>query len=143
MSRSPSRAGFSLIEALVALTIAALVLGAVFELQIQMTRGQQRAAAAIEQTMAQENAIALTRDINPMAQPVGVMTLPGGDTIRWSARPEGAPVSNVGFPMGQGRFLIQMYTVTVEIDRSPRRAPAPLVFQRVGWQRQDGTGIEW
>ena len=39
-----ARQGFSLIEALVALAIAAMVLTAIFELQQQMARGQRRAA---------------------------------------------------------------------------------------------------
>ena len=37
------RDGFSLIEALVALAIAAMTLTAIFELQQQMIRGQRRA----------------------------------------------------------------------------------------------------
>ena len=54
------REGFSLIEALVALAIAAMTLTAIFELQQQMIRGQRRAADVMEQVAAQENALALT-----------------------------------------------------------------------------------
>ena len=80
MTASASRReGFSLIEALVALAIASMTLMAIFELQIQMTRSQQRAALAIEQVAAQENALALTRNVNPMAQPQG---WPGTNQLR-------------------------------------------------------------
>jgi prepilin-type N-terminal cleavage/methylation domain-containing protein len=51
------RDGFSLIEALVALAIASMTLMAIFELQIQMARSQQRAALAVEQVAAQERQI--------------------------------------------------------------------------------------
>lgn len=129
------REGFSLIEALVALTIAAMVLGAIFELQLQMVRGQQRAADAMEQVMAQENALALTRALNPMEKPQGVITLPGGDTIRWTSEPKGRPVQNAGFPAGDGMFMVQLFTLTVQVERIRGRSPAPLVFDRMGWRR--------
>jgi len=128
------RSGFSLIEALVALTIAALTLGAVFQLQIQMARGQQRAAEAIAQVAAQENAIALTRDLNPMAEPVGEIALAGGDTIRWDAVPRDEPIRNAGFPFGNGNYDVQLFTVTVTVERAIGRDPLPLVFDRMGWR---------
>lgn len=131
------RDGFSLIEALVALTIAALVLGAIFELQIQMVRGQQRAVDAMEQVVAQENALALTRSLNPMANPEGRIALQGGDTLSWSAQPRGRAVVNAGFPSGDGQFEVQLFTVTVVVERTRGRSPAPLVFDRMGWRRLD------
>lgn len=135
------REGFSLIEALVALTIAAMTLTAIFELQQQMIRGQRRAADALEQVASQENALALTRDLNPMAQPQGVIELPDGDTIRWSSDPKTEMRTNAGFPTGDGMFQVQLFTVTVEIERRNGRSPAPLVFDRMGWRRMTGEGV--
>lgn len=139
------RAGFSLIEALVALTIAAMTLTAIFELQVQMVRGQQRAAQAMEQVESQENALALTRDINFMARPTGELKVPGGDTIRWTAVAKGEPTLNAGFPTGNGRYQVQLFTVTVTIKRSAGREPAPMVFDRMGWAplftAQSGPGL--
>jgi len=129
------RGGFSLIEALVALAIASMTLMAIFELQIQMARGQQRAALAIEQVAAQENAIALTRDLNPMERPQGRIELPGGDVVVWSAEPKSERRVNAGFPAGDGAYEVQLYRVTVGIERAQGRPPAPLVFDRRGWRR--------
>lgn len=134
-TRGRGRDGFSLIEALVALAIASMTLMAIFELQIQMTRNQQRAALAIEQVAVQENALALTRSLNPMAQPQGRIELPGGDVVVWSAEPRGERRVNAGFPAGQGAFEVQLYRVTVEVERARGRPPAPLIFDRVGWRR--------
>lgn len=128
-----ARQGFSLIEALVALTIAAITLTAIFELQIQMARGQERATDALAQVAAQENAIALTRDLNPMAQPSGLIELPQGDTIRWTSVALGDPVRGAGFPSGDGRYRLQRFVVTVEVERPTGRSPRPLLFERVGW----------
>lgn len=130
------RQGFSLIEALVALTIAALTLTAIFELQIQMARGQERAVRAIEQTAVQENALALTRDLNPMARPEGAIQLPDGDRIAWRSQAKGRSVLNTGYPGGQGEYEVQLFTVTVTIERAGGPSPAPLVFDRMGWRRQ-------
>lgn len=135
-----AREGFSLIEALIALAIAAMTLTAIFELQQQMIRGQRRAADAMEQVAAQENALALTRDLNPLEQPEGTLELPEGDTIRWSSEPQTEMRTNAGFPTGDGLFQVQLFTVTVEIDRRNGRSPAPLVFDRMGWRRMTGEG---
>lgn len=134
------RPGFSLIEALVALLIAALVLGAIFELQIQMIRGQQRAVDAMDQVRAQENAIALMRSVNPMAEPEGRIELDAGDVIRWTAEPKTPAKRNSGFPSGDGQFDVQLFTMTVEVQRATGRSPAPMVFDQVGWRRLDLTG---
>ena len=131
------RAGFSLIEALVALAIAAMVLAAIFELQVQMSRSQVRAAETLEQVAAQENAIVLLRDLNPTAQPEGVIALPGGDTVRWTSSPQGEAMTNAGFPAGNGRFEVRRYTITATIERPDARSPRPLVFDRLGWRRLD------
>ncbi|WP_374386159.1 prepilin-type N-terminal cleavage/methylation domain-containing protein [Brevundimonas sp.] len=135
------REGFSLIEALVALSIAAMTLTAIFELQQQMIRGQRRAADAMEQVAAQENALALTRDLNPIEEPQGAIQLPEGDTIRWSSEPKTEMRTNAGFPTGDGMFQVQLFTVTVEIERRNGRSPAPLVFDRMGWRRMTGEGF--
>ena len=103
--RSRTREGFSLIEALVALTIAALVLGAIFELQIQMVRGQQRAVDAMEQVMAQENALALTRTLNPMARPEGSIALPAGFKPR-AATMTGSLLASVSGFFGSTRIVV-------------------------------------
>lgn len=129
------RQGFSLIEALVALAIAAMTLTAIFELQIQMVRGQERATQALEQVAAQENAIALLSSLNPMEQPSGTVAVPNGDTIRWTSEPHGQPVVAAGFPTGDAPYQVQKFTVTVEIQRAVGRSPAPMTFDRVGWRR--------
>ena len=130
-----ARQGFSLIEALVARAIAAMVLTAIFELQQQMARGQRRAADALEQVAAQENALALIRDVNPMEQPEGAIELPGGDVVRWTSTPKTEPRTNAGFPTGDGAFQVQLFTLTVQVERRNGRSPAPLVFDRMGWRR--------
>lgn len=135
MSVTEARQGFSLVEALVALAIASMTLMAIFELQMQMSRGQARAAAAIEQASIQENALAMTRHLNPMETPQGFLNLPDGSRLGWSSEAIGQPRTNVGFPAGTGQFEVQLYSVTVTVERIGGQSPAPLVFERLGWRR--------
>lgn len=129
------RAGFSLIEALVALAIASMTLMAIFELQVQMARGQERANRAIEQVAAQENALALIKNFNFTERPEGRIEIPGGDTVFWNSEALTEPRVNVGYMWGQGLFEVTLYRVTVGIERSGANAPAPLTLERVGWRR--------
>lgn len=133
MPAGPGRQGFSLVEALVALAIASMTLMAIFELQIQMARGQERAARAVEQVAAQENALALVRDLNFTEQPQGRIEVPDGDVIYWSSEPLTEPRRNTNYPSGQGLYEVQLYRVTLGIERRSGPSPAPMVFERMGW----------
>jgi prepilin-type N-terminal cleavage/methylation domain-containing protein len=132
---SRDRQGFSLVEALVALAVAALTLGAIFELQVQMARGQARAAAVLDQVAAQESALVLLRDHNFMVEPAGERALGPGQAVRWQATPIGSPQLNVGLGTGDGLFEVQRFRVRVEIAAAPGRVPPPMEFERVGWRR--------
>ena len=133
------RPGFTLIEALVALAIAAMTMTAIFQLQIQMAQGQRRAQAVLQQVAVQENALALIRDINFMDRPEGEFAVPGGDVIRWRATPKGEPKGNLG-PGNGGRYVVQLYEVTVAIKRPGGRNPADMTVERMGWRRTDAVG---
>jgi prepilin-type N-terminal cleavage/methylation domain-containing protein len=127
--------GFSLIEALVALAIAAMALAAVFELQRQLAEGEQRHTRTLQLVALQKNALALTRDLNPTAEPAGAVPLAGGQTVRWASQPLTAPRTNTGLPTGEGSFELRLYRVRVDItDRTGRRLGG-LDFDRVGWRR--------
>lgn len=96
MSRARRARGFSLIEALIALIIAAISLAAVLELQRQLADGQARYQRALELAQLQRDAIVLTEDVNPAERPDGVARLSGGRSLRWRAEPRGPEALNTG-----------------------------------------------
>ena len=128
-------AGFSLIEALVALAIAAMALAAVFALQRQLAEGEQRHTRTLQLVALQKNALALTRDLNPTAEPTGAIRLAGGQTVRWSSQPLTAPRTNTGLPTGEGAFEVRLYRVRVDIADASGKSLGGLDFDRVGWRR--------
>ncbi len=133
------RDGFTLIEALVALTIAALTLTAIFQLQTQMARSQQRAQAVLAQVTLQENALSVVRDLNMMERPEGQISMPGGDVVRWRAVPLGSARRNITETSMAGRYEVQRFEVTIQVSSPGRRAPSDMVIQRVGWRRLDAV----
>lgn len=139
MIKRRKRPGFTLIEALVALAIAAMTMTAIFQLQVQMARGQRRAQAVLQQVAVQENALALVRDVNVMDRPTGEFAIPGGEVIRWTATPKGAAERNRG-PGSAGRYEVQLFEVTIRIERPGGRNPPDMTIERVGWRRMDSVG---
>jgi prepilin-type N-terminal cleavage/methylation domain-containing protein len=131
------RAGFSLIEAMVALIIAALALSAALELQRQLADGQRRYQQALAAAALERDAMALTADINPTAQPTGAAVLGGGRTVRWSATPRSRPMLNNGSARAGRRFELRLYRVGVEIFDDRNALLGQLSFDRVGWRKLD------
>jgi prepilin-type N-terminal cleavage/methylation domain-containing protein len=142
VSRRPKRPGrgspgFSLIEALVALIIAAISLAAVLELQRQLADGQRRYERALEIAQLQRDALALTANINPAAQPDGTVPLAAGRSLRWRAEPRGAAALNTGSATAGRRFQMQLYRVTADVLDPSGAAMGQVAFDRVGWRRLD------
>lgn len=131
------RAGFSMIEAMVALIIAALALSAALELQRQLADGQRRYQQALATAALERDAMALTADINPTAQPTGVVSLAGGSTVRWAATPRSAPQLNTGSERAGRRFELRLYRVVVQVFDDHNAMVGQLNFDRVGWRRLD------
>ncbi len=140
MSHRPSKRtprGFSLIEALVALIIAAISLAAILELQRRLADGQARYERALLIAQLQRDAMALTTDINPAAQPEGGVPLAAGRALRWRAEPRSAVALNSGSAAAGRRFALQLYCVTVQIMDASGAQMGQVAFDRVGWRRLD------
>jgi prepilin-type N-terminal cleavage/methylation domain-containing protein len=131
------RAGFSLIEALVALIIAAMALSAALVLQQQLADGQRRYQRALTTAALERDAMALTADINPTAQPNGAATLAGGRIVRWTATPRSGPMLNTGSARAGRRFELRLYRVFVQVVDDHNAVVGQLNFDRVGWRRLD------
>lgn len=140
MSRGPASRrvalrGFSLIEALVALIIAAISLSAVLELQRQLADGQARYERTLELAQLQRDALALTADINPTAQPDGAIPLAAGRSLHWRAEPRSAPALDTGSATAGRRFEMRLYRVTVQILDASGAEMGEISLDRLGWRR--------
>lgn len=108
--------GFTLLEAIVALTIlaaAGLALFAAMSQSMQMLRRVQEARAV---DAAVRNAIAVAERIDPMAHDRGEEPL-GDYVLRWHAVPVEPPRDNTTGYLEPGSYEVGLYDVTLELWR--------------------------
>jgi type II secretory pathway pseudopilin PulG len=132
-----SRAGFSLIEALVALIVAAMALASVLELQRQLADGQARYQRSLTLAGLERDAMTLTADINPTERPDGGALLPGGRSLSWVAQPLGSPTLNTGSARSGRAFELRLYLLTIQIRDAGGGPLGQFTYDRVGWRRLD------
>jgi prepilin-type N-terminal cleavage/methylation domain-containing protein len=130
-----SRRGFSLIEALVALIIAAMALAGVLELQRQLADGQARDQRALDLARLERDAMALTQDLNPTDRPTGEAALAGGRSFSWQAAPLGAPALNAGSRQSGRAYELRLYRLTIRILGAAGEPLGQFAYDRVGWRR--------
>jgi prepilin-type N-terminal cleavage/methylation domain-containing protein len=129
-----ARQGFSLIEALVALIIAALCLLAVFDLQQTFVKGEERAEHALFVSSLQQDAAALLTDLNPSERPSGAAPMAAGRRLQWTSTPLSSPRPGQGYPTGAGRFEVRLYRVQGDVLAADGRLLARVAFHRMGWR---------
>jgi prepilin-type N-terminal cleavage/methylation domain-containing protein len=129
-----AKGGFSLIEALVALAIGAMVLGAILGLQHELVDAQRRHDATLKSSNLQRDVLALIRDVNPAERPEGEIALPPDRTIRWTSEAVSDAKLTAGFPRADGNYTATLYALTVNVqDAGGRDVIAPFTVERVGW----------
>ena len=131
-----SRAGFSLIEALVALAIASVSLLAIFDLQQHMTTTQRRLEVALNQSRLERSAIAALRDVNPETKPQGALELGSDAIVAWTSVPLTEEKQTAGFPSGNGTFRVRLYRVAFHITDHDGRPIGDYQFDRIGWRSE-------
>ena len=135
-----SAAGFSLLEAIVALTVMALALIPLIAFIGQSADQLSRAGEANERSLVTQSVLALMEPLNPMAQPEGVLPLDDQIEVSWRTEvivppPEGAPLGTQlpGFRVG-------FYGVTVAVRRN-NEPWFDFMMRKVGYQNMRLGGL--
>jgi general secretion pathway protein I len=136
-AKAPEAAGFTLIEALVALVILSAGLMVFYEFLSSSLHAADRARHAAEEYDRDRNALALASTLNPMTSPDGSLDL-GAYRIHWRAERITAPRRSTMFPQsGQGPYSVALYRVT--LDFPDDREFAPVVVTKLGYHREIAT----
>ena len=125
--------GFSLLEAIVALTILATAGLALFAAMSQSVQMIARAENARLGDSAVRNAVAWMETVNPMETPQGEQRI-GEVTLRWSAQlvePERDAMTGYLQP---GLYRLGLYDVRLELEQDGRPL-ADTVLRRVGYRQ--------
>ncbi|WP_147653405.1 prepilin-type N-terminal cleavage/methylation domain-containing protein [Vulcaniibacterium gelatinicum] len=112
-------AGFSLLEAIVALAILAAAGLALFAAMSQSLQMAARAERAREVDAALRNALAWMERVNPMETPQGEQPL-GAFVLRWQAEPVEPPRDGASGYLHPGLYKVGLYRVTLQLWRAGR-----------------------
>lgn len=125
--------GFSLLEAIVALTILATVGMALFAAMSQSTQMVARAEHARRIDSAVRNAAAWMQSVNPSETPSGEQQL-GDVTLRWSSEPlEPVRDAMTGY-LQPGLYEVGLYRVRLELLQDGRPL-SEVDIRRVGYRQ--------
>ena len=129
------RDGFSLVEVLVAVAIAALAFLVLAELQSQLVRGQRAAERAERRDALDRSALALAEGLNPTEACEGELELDVDTRMFWTCEAPIGPRLVTGFPVGDGAFEVTLYEVTISLRGAQDAEMSRLVVERLGWRR--------
>ncbi len=136
-----SRSGFSVIEAVVAIAIAAIGLTAILGLQQQLARSQAREEAALNRHNIRRAAIVLVRDINPYQRPTGQNLIAPGLSVSWTSEAIVRPIQGLGFGGAPSAFQVGLYNVTVQIEDANHTVLDQFTVERLGWKRLEDVSL--
>jgi Tfp pilus assembly protein PilV len=129
-----SRAGFSMVEAVVALAIASVGLTAILALQQQLAANQIKHQRTLDRLSLRQSALSVVTALNPEAQPNGETSLSNTVVMSWTSVPFTPARRSIGMPTGDGQFNVRLYHVTVTLKDRRRNIDDQFTVDRLGWQ---------
>ena len=129
-----SSAGFTLLEAIVAIAIVGIALIPVITFISQMVNGLIRAGDANARNLAQESIMELLETMNPLEQPAGNDQI-GDLLIHWESADIIKPSQATRVGAGLAGFNLGFYNVTVSVDRVSAGRWFTFDMRKVGYQR--------
>ena len=125
-------AGFSVLEALIAMAVLAAALLPILQLQGQMARTALSVERADANIAAQQNALAFLRTVNFQHHQAGEMDI-GNAVLNWSASPV-QPAALTRHANGDGgRYIMTLYTVTARLVFHDGHEHE-FAFEGLGWE---------
>ena len=106
--------GFTLIEALIAITILGAALLPIMALMSQSINQIHKIAESNAKSSAQDSALAIIEPINPMENPSGEVELVGFNMV-WSSEQIVPPNNTVQIGAGLAGYKVAFYIVNIEI----------------------------
>lgn len=127
------QAGFTLLEAVVAIALVAAAALPLYTFFSRSLDGLYRAAQANRESETSLSAIAFLSGLNPMERPTGEDAL-GPVRVRWKSRELVPATDAMAYPRGLGIYQVALYEVTGEI-LDGARVRATVAIRLVGYKR--------
>lgn len=133
-------AGFTLLEAIVAMVILATSLVALYGWLSTNMISLQRAEARHAELADERSALALVDGINPMAEPEGERSLPPL-TVKWSSKPLTPTTTGLNGIGSTTLFDLALYDMEVTVVREGA-AQQTFTVRKTGWVASRSSGLE-
>ncbi|OJZ17724.1 MAG: hypothetical protein BGP21_02420 [Thiobacillus sp. 65-29] len=132
---SPRRArGFTLLEAIVALTLISSAGLALFSWVNSNMTTLSRVEDASQRAVATTNALEFMQTVNPMQTPQGEARL-GAYRIRWQAEPLTDTFDGANFPYGVSLYQFSLYNTRIELAGEAGAQDIVFELKQVGYRR--------
>ncbi len=128
-------AGFTLLEAIVAMALIATAAMALFAWIYTSFVNLARIQSANARALAETNALQFVQTVNPMKTPSGQTTL-GGLKVEWRARPVSERRGNLGESGDPGVFTVALYEIEVAVEQLPDVPRDTFLIRQLGFERQ-------
>jgi len=130
--RCARQAGFTLLEAIVALVIFASVGSALYAWITVSLNGITRVEASRQRDEAIQAGLAMIEHVNPMAQPQGELDA-GHYTVSWNSEPIESPRDGLT-PTGRvSLYRVGLWRVQVTVEGI--KEPVRFTTRKAGWQQ--------
>ncbi len=133
--RAKPAAGFTLLEAIVAMVLIATAAMALFAWINNSFANMARIQTANARALAETNALQFVQTINPMKAPSGSTTL-GNLKVEWNARPVSDRRSNLGEAGDPGVFVVALYEIEVAVEQLPDVPRDTFLIRQLGFERE-------
>lgn len=127
--------GFTLLEAIVAITIVGLTLLPLVSFIAQAANQLERAADSNERSLVMQSAVALMTPVNPLVEPEGQLPLDKDVTVSWRSDTLVEPNTNALLGAGLGGYQLGFYKIHVVVSRADTPEWFAFDLRKVGYGR--------
>ncbi|MEA2754936.1 MAG: ral secretion pathway protein [Aliidongia sp.] len=126
-------AGFTLLEAIVAIAVLAAALLPLYALISNVSRSAFRVDEANRRAEIETDALNIMSAINPLDQPTGAIDL-GPYAVRWTAQTLIEPIDGSAYPSGISAFRIGLYNAKVDVTAPDGRVLVSFPLRMIGYK---------
>jgi|SRR5580658_422908 general secretion pathway protein I len=126
------QAGFTLLEAIVAIAVLAAALVPLYMLISSVSRSAFRVDQANRRAEIETDALNIMSTINPMDKPSGSLDL-GPYAVRWTAQPVLAPIDGSSYPSGVSAFKIGLFNAKIDVARPDGQILVSFPLRMIGY----------
>jgi general secretion pathway protein I len=139
--RRKSEAGFTLLEAIVAITVLTAALVPLYLLITTVSRSAFRLDQSNRGAEIELDALNVMSIVNPMEKPEGAIDL-GLYTVRWASHSVIDPVDGSAYPNGRSFFQIGLYDGTVDVVEPSGRTLLRFPLRMIGFKHTSDNVLQ-